>query len=192
MAFVGGPDPGYCVVSAPAGFGKTALAANLVAGAGDAIAYHFFTPLYGEETLSEIFFLRSVLEQMAAWHDEAWDVPSTLDGLRAAYQQAVGKPLAGRGVLLLDGIDEVRGWTPRPVPLARPAVGRARHRDGAGTFGQDWRAQFGFPASQLTHMTLDGLDRGGVGAVLAHGRGARRRAGPGRARERRGVRAGGG
>ncbi|MET0852237.1 MAG: TIR domain-containing protein [Candidatus Rokuibacteriota bacterium] len=166
MAFVGGPDPGYCVVSAPAGFGKTALAANLVAGAGDAIAYHFFTPLYGEATLSEIFFLRSVLEQMAAWHDEAWDVPSTLDGLRAAYQQAVGKPLAGRGVLLLDGIDEVRGWTLAPyVSRALPSGVHviATVRD----VGQDWRAQFGFPASQLTHMTLDGLDRGGVGAVLA-------------------------
>ena len=165
MAFVGGPDPGYCVVSAPAGFGKTALTANLVAGPAGAIAYHFFTPLYGEETLSEAFFLRSVLEQMSAWHREVWDLPSTLDGLRAAYQQAIGMPLAGTGVLLLDGIDEVRGWSLTPY-LSRILPSGVRIIATVRDVGQDWRAQYGLPVSQVVHIALEGLDRNGVRAVL--------------------------
>jgi hypothetical protein len=165
MAFISRPDPGYCVVSAPAGFGKTALAANLVAGAGGAIAYHFFTPLHGEETLSETFFLQSVLEQIAAWHGEIWDLPATLDELRAAYQQAISKPLAGTGVMLLDGIDEVRGWSLAPY-LSRTLPAGVHIIATVRDVGQDWQAQYRFPLSQFVHITLDGLDRNAVQSVL--------------------------
>ncbi len=165
MGFIGGTDPGYCVVTAPAGFGKTAPAASLVAGSGGGIAFHFFTPLHGAETLSESFFLKSVLEQMAAWHGEVWDLPSTLDELRAAYQRAMDSPLTGVGVLVLDGLDEVRDWDLAPY-LSRTLPTGMRIIVTVRDVGQDWRAQYRFPLSQLEHIQLGGLDRAGVLAVL--------------------------
>ncbi len=166
MAFIGGPHAGYCVVSAPAGFGKTALSASLVVGAGGSIAFHFFTPLYGQETLSEAFFLKSVLEQMAALHGEVWELPPTLDELRAAYQRAIDSPLAGTGVLVLDGIDEVRGWSLAPY-LSRTLQTGLRVIVTVRDVGQNWRGEYRFPPAQLLHVELDGLDRAGVGAVLS-------------------------
>ena len=68
MQFTSRDEGGYLVITAPPGFGKTALMANLVAATPEAFAYHFFAPVYGEETLDEKFFLQNVLQQMAAWH----------------------------------------------------------------------------------------------------------------------------
>ena len=44
MAFLARPDRSRLMVTAPAGFGKTALLANLVASKPEAFAYHFFAP----------------------------------------------------------------------------------------------------------------------------------------------------
>ena len=54
--FVKDPLGKYLVVTAPAGFGKTALMANLVVSKPEDCAYHFFAPLYGSSTLSKGFF----------------------------------------------------------------------------------------------------------------------------------------
>src|SRR5262245_36896872 len=89
------PDGGYTVITAPAGFGKTAVLAALVHATPVAFAYHFFAPLYGSETLRETFFLRNVVQQMAAWHGRTDQAPSDLDDLRALYQQLVDTARAG-------------------------------------------------------------------------------------------------
>ena len=60
-AFIEDPKGGYLAITAPPGFGKTALMATLVRAAPEAYAYHFFTPLY-PDSLSEPFFSRSVLQ----------------------------------------------------------------------------------------------------------------------------------
>lgn len=55
MTFAARDEGGYLVITAPPGFGKTALVANLVAATPEAFAYHFFAPVYGAETLDEKF-----------------------------------------------------------------------------------------------------------------------------------------
>ncbi len=60
------PSGSVLVITAPAGFGKTALLAALVSYTPDAFAYHFFTPLYGDSSLDETFFLRADQPQSAA------------------------------------------------------------------------------------------------------------------------------
>ena len=77
--FIADPAGGYLVVTAPAGFGKTTLMANLVSRTPQAFAYHFFSPLYSSESLNEDFFLRNVVEQMAQWHGHTEQLPERLD-----------------------------------------------------------------------------------------------------------------
>jgi len=62
----GVPDPkeGHLIVTAPAGFGKTALMANVVCGTPEVFAYHFFTSTYVSDHLREDLFLRNVVEQL--------------------------------------------------------------------------------------------------------------------------------
>jgi ATP/maltotriose-dependent transcriptional regulator MalT len=80
-------EPGYLVLTAPAGFGKTALLANLVSASPDAFAYHSFTAAYGQDGLAEDFFLANVVEQIAEWHPRRGELPDGLRELRALYQE---------------------------------------------------------------------------------------------------------
>jgi hypothetical protein len=96
MTFAARDEGGYLVITAPPGFGKTALVANLVAATPEAFAYHFFAPVYGADTLDEKFFLQNVLQQMAAWHDQRAELPDAINELRALYQEFVDTPLEKR------------------------------------------------------------------------------------------------
>jgi hypothetical protein len=159
------PGGGYTVVTAPAGFGKTALLAALVHSTPDAFAYHFFTPFYGSETLGETFFLRNVVQQIAAWHGRTDQVPDDLDDLRALYQQLIDTPLVQQRVLVLDGLDEIATWRLSPYLSRRLPAGMhlvATLRD----IGQEWRTEYQFPPDQLQHMPLGGLGRDEVADVL--------------------------
>ena len=152
--FLAQPGGGYLAVTAPAGFGKTALAAAVVDTATFPVAYHFFTSTYGD--LSEQFFLRNMIEQLAAWHGRTGELPTDLISLRALYHDLLDKPLDGTRVLLLDGVDEVTGW-----PLA-PYVGRPLGPASKAVFtvrdvGQDWRGEYGVPSQQTNELRLDGL-----------------------------------
>jgi hypothetical protein len=55
--------------------------------------YHFFTPLYGTDSLREDFFLRNVVQQMAEWHGHTEQLPYDLNELRALYQRFLDGPL---------------------------------------------------------------------------------------------------
>lgn len=94
------PGGGYLVATAPAGFGKTTLLANLVNGTPQAFAYPFFAPIYGEDTLSEEFFLNNVVQQMALWHDHNAQLPAGINDLRALYRHFVDEPFEARGLAL--------------------------------------------------------------------------------------------
>ena len=182
--FLRRPEGGYLAITAPAGFGKTALAAALARSAEERLAYHFFTPLYGESSLSEEFFLRSLVEQLAGWYGHAEEVPADIFELRALYQRFLARPLDRPGAILIDGLDEVSDWLLAPY-LPRQ-LGAGLHvvvtvRD----VGQDWAADFGL--QHAAELPLHGLTRAQVAAVLAAA-GADRRAGrrrdPGRGHPR--------
>ena len=168
------PQGGYLVITSPAGFGKTALMANLVSRTPDAFAYHFFTPLYGQDSLSEVFFLRNVVQQMAQWHGYTEELPGQPNDLRALYHRFIREPLDKTQVLILDGLDEitllgrpdqVTRWKLDPY-LSSPLPGNLHIIATLRDVGQDWRAQFKFPANQTTHLPLDGLAEYEVAEVL--------------------------
>ena len=169
-AFVQQPTGGYLVVTAPPGFGKTALMAKLVSAAPEAYAYHFFTRLYGQDSLSEPFFFKNVVQQMAEWHTHTGELPDDLSELRALYQQFIREPLDKTQILVIDGLDEVT-WDLAPYLSGR--LPDNLHliltvRD----VGQDWRAKYKLPADQLTHLPLGGLDENGIAGVLRAAGGA--------------------
>ncbi len=167
--FIQGPAPGYLVVTAPAGFGKTALMAQLVRADRDAFAYHFFSSVYsasgGEDLLSEKFFLSNVVQQMSAWHGHLDRQPKSLNELRSEYHSLMMEPLTATRVLLLDGLDEVQAWRLRPYLNCKLGPGMrviASVRDR----GQDWASEYGLPADQIQHLPLGGLTREDIRRVL--------------------------
>lgn len=166
MAFAAREEGGYLVITAPPGFGKTALVANLVAATPEAFAYHFFAPVYGAETLDEKFFLQNVLQQMAAWHGQRAELPDAINELRALYQEFVDTPLEHSQVLVLDGLDEVSQWKLAPY-LGRRLPPRLHVIVTVRDVGQDWRTDYGFPGDQVTALPLGGLERGEIRDLFA-------------------------
>jgi WD40 repeat protein len=154
----------YNVITAPAGFGKTAALAALMHRTPQAFAYHFFSPLYGN-TLDEHFFLRNVVQQMASWHKRTEEVPSDLNELRALYQQFLNTPLERPQVLVLDGLDEVTNWSLAPY-LSRHLPACLHLILTIRDVGQDWHAKYQLPPDQVRHLMLDGLNRTTVEAVF--------------------------
>ena len=173
VEFIRGRPGGYLVVTAPAGFGKTAFAASIVEEQPEAFAYHFFSPLYGGDTLREGFFLRNVVEQLAEWHDRAAAAPSELqlNDLRALYQDLIDSPLRRTQVLVIDGLDEVRDWSLHPY-LSRRLPERLHVIATVRDVGQDWRGEYGFPRDQLQQLEMGGLSRSGVAEVFTRAGGA--------------------
>jgi hypothetical protein len=155
------PTGSVLVITAPAGFGKTALLANLVKQTPEAFAYHFFTSLYGgsdgrDSSLSETFFLRNVVEQMAQWHGSTEPTPHDLDELRALYHQFLSKPLDRTRILVLDGLDEVTTWKLAPY-LSRPIPDGLHLILSIRDTGQNWQHEYSLPIDQVIHLALDGL-----------------------------------
>jgi uncharacterized protein DUF4062 len=170
-AFIDASEAGYLVITAPAGYGKTALAVKLIESHRDITAYHFFTTLYrseaGAELLSEPFFLKNVVEQMRLWQSfpDPWETPTTLSGWVAAYQKLLATPLAEKRLLVIDGLDEVQTWSLHPYLNAVPPTNLkivVTVRDD----GKDWAAEYGFPKAYTWHHPLDGLTPTDVRDVL--------------------------
>jgi hypothetical protein len=166
---------GYLAITAPAGFGKTALIAALVNRQREAFAYHFFTGLYttsqGEDVRSEKFFLQNVVQQMAAWHHEQGRLPDSINELRALYQKYVSAPLEKTRVLVLDGLDEVTTWSLKPY-LSRLIALNLHIILTVRDVGQDWQNDYDLPAQQTQHLPLGGLTREDVALVLQAAGGA--------------------
>jgi len=163
--FIQNPAGGYLVITAPAGFGKTALMANLVSRTPQAFAYHFFTSTYVADGLSEDFFLRNVVEQMAEWHGHKGVLPSTLHELSALYHKFLDEPLGRTQVLVLDGLDEVASWKLNQY-LSRRAPPQLHIILTLRDLGQNWTREYGLPVDQIEHLPLGGLNRDEVAQVL--------------------------
>jgi len=160
------PTGGYLVITAPPGFGKTALMAALIQGTPEAFAYHFFNPAYVPGSVEEVSFLRNVVEQMAQWRGHyKEEVPEHLDQLTALFNQMMGEELEGTRILVLDGIDEVAAWSIRnyllhPLPPGFHLIITLRD------VGQDWMDVYGFSPEETAHLPLDGLSHQEVVQVL--------------------------
>ncbi len=163
--FIEADTGGYLVITAGAGFGKTSLMAALVGSTPDAFAYHFFTPLYGERSLSETFFLRNIVQQMAQWHGDTEDLPVELDKLSALFHHYLDQNLSQKRIMVLDGLDEVSQW--KLAPYLQRRLPKNLHiivtiRD----VGQNWQQNYGFPLDQVTQLQLGGLSAEDIQAVL--------------------------
>lgn len=156
---------GYLVITAPAGFGKTALMAALISRTPEAFAYHFFTSLYGETSLSELDFLKNVVEQMAEWHGYKELLPGGLQDLRALYWRFIEEPLNRTQVLVLDGLDEVESWKISPY-LTRSLPQNLHFILTVRDVGQNWAAEFKLPKEQIDHLPLIGLERNDIVRVM--------------------------
>jgi Domain of unknown function (DUF4062) len=171
-AFIDRPEPGYLVITGPAGYGKTALATKLVALYPEITAYHFLTRLYGSdvglELLSEQFFLRNTVEQMRLWDYSpyvAWETPTTLSGWVAAYHDLLARQLPEKRLLMIDGLDEVKAWSLRPY-LTATLSGHLKIIVTLRDVGGERLAEYGFPQAQTQHIALGGLSRADVADVL--------------------------
>ena len=153
------------VVTAPAGFGKTALIANLISAEPEAFAYHFFSPIHVPESVSEEFFLRNIVEQMARSHGRRGELPTALPDLKALYQQLLGEPVEHAQTVILDGLDEVSDWNVglyvgRELPFTDACGCDCARRRPKLAEGYD------LPSEQTRHVPLSGLSQEELGEVL--------------------------
>jgi len=121
-AFATSPDPGYLLIDAPAGFGKTALMTNLVQRAqlgewrqpAPTPLYFFVRQEGGHNT--PVFFLQRINAQLLDLLKLDGGVPPDLDSLSAQFSQlwaaALQRASSAHPVLLLvDGLDEMASGT---------------------------------------------------------------------------------
>jgi tetratricopeptide (TPR) repeat protein len=163
--YVQDPQGGYLVITAPPGFGKTALMASLVKSTPEAIAYHFFTPLYGDDCLDETSFLSNVVQQMAEWHGYKDELPDRPNELRSLYQSFIREPLGSTQILVLDGLDEVTGWKLSPY-LSRELPEKLKIILTIRDVGQNWMEEYSLQIKQVRHLPLDGLEKEDVADIL--------------------------
>ena len=156
---------GYLVITGQAGFGKTALIANLLSRTPNRLAYHFFTRWYGADGLDERFFLQNVVEQLTLLQRRDAQIPDSIEKLRAMYHhlltEAVDEPL----VLVLDGLDEVSSWKISPY-LSRHLPANIHVIVTVRDVGQDWATVYEIPPDQIIHLKLDGLSREELGVAF--------------------------
>nr|WP_322709634.1 NACHT domain-containing protein [Nostoc sp. ChiSLP03a]MDZ8210793.1 NACHT domain-containing protein [Nostoc sp. ChiSLP03a] len=156
---------GYLVITAPAGFGKTSLMAKLVSEAPGTFAYHFFAPSISDHSITEEGFLKNVIEQMAQWHNYTDSLPEKLPDLKALYQSFLDRPLKHTHVLIIDGLDEVRGWNLTPY-VSRRLPENLHIILTVRDVGQDWIGDYDLPKEQTEHLSLKGLSTEDVAEVI--------------------------
>ncbi|MBO9362631.1 MAG: AAA family ATPase, partial [Thermoflexus sp.] len=125
-AWIAGNRSGRLLITAPAGFGKTALLANWVKerkGKGGFIAYHFFSRR-DDKTRSVLEAYRNLLRQLFVYHElDEEGLPNEESALR----DAIFGMMKERGarpdeplVIVLDGLDEADQPFSPPFPSRLP------------------------------------------------------------------------
>ncbi|HTT12137.1 MAG TPA: ATP-binding protein [Burkholderiaceae bacterium] len=139
---------GYVFVTGVSGSGKTAFLVNLVRrmlsdtaapAAGTRLAYAFISRKY--ELAEEQPFYELLCEQLQRLHGVLDPLPATVPELQARYLELLARPTNGRGplVVVVDGLDEAKGWSPgrlifpRALPHGVHVVFAARD-----IAGRDW------------------------------------------------------
>jgi hypothetical protein len=161
-------DSGYLFLSAPSGFGKTALLANWVhrlEERGERPCYAFLSRLTG--LAEEVFTLRALCQQLEALRGEDPPIPTRPDELRAMYLRLLASPpQPGRQVVIIDGLDEASGWrwSPElfpPLPPGTFVVFSARL-----VADVDWLQTLRLAERDVEPIVLGTLDRDDVEALL--------------------------
>jgi hypothetical protein len=166
-AFLSEQPGGYCFVTGPSGFGKTALLANWIAGlegAGQPVCYHFLDRAGG--TSGPQATLEDLCEQLAARHELGGTLTESLPRLRRLYPRLLHIPPADgeKVVVVLDGLDEAAGWDPQPgadlfphdLPSGVYVVFSARRRKEGDA---DWLADFGLSEVPIQALDLEVLGK---------------------------------
>lgn len=172
--FMADPEGGYLVVTAPAGFGKTTLMANLVDRDSLANAYHFFNATEAPQSLDPDTYFRNIVEVMAEWHQYRAELPKDVADLKGIYHQLIALPLDRPRTLILNWLDEVPWseipWSNFAKMLAEKLPANMHVIITIRDVGQDWEqdilAKFGLPTDQTTRYRMKGLGPEQVKAVF--------------------------
>ena len=160
--------PGTYSITAPAGFGKTALLANWsTSGKVEAdICYQFISR--ADATADEDFTLLWLRHQLMRFHGLTGDLPSRTTELRALFPVllATPPPVGKRLVVVIDGLDEALNWKPGPdlfteVPDGITVVLSAREEAGV-----DWARTLRLDERRIQRLTLPALDASGIADLL--------------------------
>ena len=161
---------GYLFVSAPSGYGKTALLANWVSqleAREQPVAYAFINRLAGHA--SEDGTLRALCQQLAEFHGETTAVPASIGELHARYLELLTTPPVGTSIaVVIDGLDEADGWTatrdlfPPILPEGVAVVLSARE-----VADRDWIEVVGLKSAKPQRLRLGTLDAAQIGEVVA-------------------------
>jgi hypothetical protein len=157
---------GYLFVVAGSGFGKTALLVHWLDRVmhrtdGPSLAYTFINR--GRDGLAEEdFTLRNLCQQLGWLRGEFGALPASTTEVRARYAKLlVERPYGQEVVVILDGLDEARGWTPASdlFPPVLPAGTRMvfSARAHAGRDAEDWLRELGLLAAGVERLPLTTL-----------------------------------
>jgi AAA ATPase domain len=130
---------GLVLVTAPAGYGKTALLANWLTerqGDGCFVAYHFFFRDPNQQTRLIHEAYRNLLRQIRLYHGrDDHELPEGQEALASALHSIVKREGAPHEplVILIDGLDEASDFLPyvfpQPLPKGVHVVASARAED---------------------------------------------------------------
>ena len=156
---------GYIFITAPSGYGKTALLANLVNRQKDRYCYHFLSQL--DKTEEETLLLRNLGAQICRYYGIGGELPREPEKLRALYSSLLDMAVAQPGkplIVVLDGVDEAAYISdlhiPRKLPEGTFIIFSARQT------GRAYLEELGLPADQVCAIELTGLDAPGIRGLL--------------------------
>lgn len=162
-AFLESASPATCLVTAPSGLGKTALLVNWLERLerrddGPNVAYTFMSANL-EQLGSQDFTLRVLSQQLASIHGLSDPLPRSIAELSVRYQKLVTRAPPARGVVIVvDGLDEARGWKPDAHLVPRPLPAGVRIVVSAREIAKvDWRKSLGLGADEVKPLALKTL-----------------------------------
>lgn len=172
-AFLAGQPRGYLFVTAPSGYGKTALLAHWLSLLEKRTEDHSFTAYTFMSRLDDVadedFTLRNLCQQLAYFHGEHGPLPAASTEVRARYIRLLTTSTVGRRLtIILDGLDEASGWTPGPdlfppdLPDDVVVVFSARQ-----IANHDWLEALELPAGEVGTLPLTTLGLAEVRDLLA-------------------------
>jgi len=163
---------GYIFVTAPSGFGKTALLANFTVRVEEQLdpicVYHFLSQRDG--TADEYTCLYNLCEQLMIYHREKRRLPEQTARLREVYLGLLQRgPVweGGRLIIVLDGLDEALDWEfgrglfPIELPPGVFVLFSARR-----IADRDWLEELELPSDQVEVIELKRLTRGEIAQAL--------------------------